>query len=318
MNNDIKKFDATGRDLWPDSQIQEELSKYSPVGRVKHIAAPPLRVTRLIGGLGVVDRGQLREEDTRRAPGTWPRMVGINVSKIRFNCQAHALAVNISDEDAANADDGWSLGKTYGVALVDKMATAAEPWLRNAVNSSTNVNTGVTVASAWNGTGTTSNPVANIRTALEHVQDTTGQKPNIIIAGRTADRILRAHSYTNFASGGYATGDRMPKLFDVSTYVVAGAFTDVAEGFSGNPSFLIDDQIIMVVQAPPTRWAATVYWSPTPEASQPGQWIPYLHPHDPLTKSRMLEVCDWSDTVVIDPMLAVTISGVGSSQSGGI
>ena len=67
-----------------------------------------------------------------------------------------------------------------------------------------------------------------------------------------------------------------------------------------------------------TRWAVTAYWSPVPEASAPGRWMPYLHPHDPITKSRMLEVCDWSDTVVIDPRLAVVISGVNSSQSGGL
>ena len=49
----------------------------------------------------------------------------------------------------------------------------------------------------------------------------------------------------------------------VSTFAVAGGFYDVAEGFTGNPSFYFADQVIMCVQPPNpddaygTRWAVT-------------------------------------------------------------
>ena len=321
--SDIKIYDSTGRDLQPDDQIQRAISGYSPPGLVGHLFAPPARVSRMFCYFPIVEKRQLRNDDLKRAYGTVSRLTGFTVASAFVQCQPRGLATNIPDEDWSGADDGWGIAKTAAFNLVTKFGVADEQEKVNLVNSTTNINTCYVVRSAWNGT-TTSNPIQNIRTAMDYMQDTTGFRPNVLVFGPMAYRTMLVHSGVNAEVGNFKSAERFRQLFDVSTFAVAGGFYDGAEGFTGNPSFYFADQVIMCVQpqnpddAYGTRWAVTAYWSPVPEASAPGRWMPYLHPHDPITKSRMLEVCDWSDTVVIDPRLAVVISGVNSSQSGGL
>ena len=146
--------------------------------------------------------------------------------------------------------------------LVTKFGVSDEPVGVNLVNSTININTGYVIRSAWNGT-TTSNPIQNIRTAMDYMQDTTGYRPNVLVFGPMAYRTMLVHSGVNAEVGNFKSTERFRQLFDVSTFAVAGGFYDVAEGFTGNPSFYFADQVIMCVQPPNpddaygTRWAVT-------------------------------------------------------------
>ena len=108
----IKMFDATGRDLQPDDQIQRAIRGYSAPVLVKHLIAPSGRVTHMNCYYPIVEKGQLRQEDLKRGYGMMSKLTGFSVGSAFVNCQPRGLATNVPDEDWRGADDGWRVAKT--------------------------------------------------------------------------------------------------------------------------------------------------------------------------------------------------------------
>lgn len=313
---------ATSRGVYIDQPLTNMAMGYRPSGFIADLIFPTVRVAKQTGGYWIFDRGDRgRVEDTTRAPATEARRVTEDVSTATYACKNYALKRGVSIEDRVNADP-LILDQLFNGAatfLLDKLALDWERRVALAVTSGSNVGSYATVTSAWNGAG---NPLGNVNTAIDNVQNSTGVAPNRIIFGLNAwkafrrDTTIRNLIFGTNNGGGYPSTQQVANLLGVDMVHVGGAFFNSAqEGQSESLSQIWNDNVL-------------VYYAPTaPSIDRPsfgynfrwsGNGLADMqverHPYDSKTKSEDVEVGYYQDEKITGSTYGFLITGVNSSQ----
>ena len=183
-----------------------------------------------------------RQWDDNRAPGDMANEVRMRVGSETFFCKNYALSSNVPDEMMANADPVFknSMEESTVSLISDGLLINWERRVAEKVFVAANVGSSAAVASSWAAPAAGgSDPVGDINTAIDNVQDSTGYKPNKAIISLAAWRSLRRHDDViakavnpNFNAAlvdGYPTAAAVANIFDLEEIFVAGAFYNTAQ-----------------------------------------------------------------------------------------
>lgn len=250
---------STGRDVHIDVPLSSVAIAYRPDRMIADQIAPIIPVQKQSDGYYIWSKADaFRVEDDLRAPGVEANVINRDVSSDTYYALGRALKDRIPYEDIANADAGFVfLERSSRVEFIkDKLMLSWEVRQANQVTSGTNVGSYSAVTSAWTAHGTgTSNPIGDLNTCIQNVEDSTGYRPNSIVFGLQAWREFREHADVInriYGSLGAAKGARIVNmeqtkaLFEIERVLVGGAFQNTADqGQSASLSAIWGDHVLV-------------------------------------------------------------------------
>lgn len=318
---ELRRYDATGRDLHIDGPLSNILLNYRPEGFIADRIFPVVPVGKQSDLYFEFTQADLwRIPDTKRAPMTAAKRVDLNVASATFFCKNYALATGISIEDAINADEVLNLRENKSRFILDLLNLDWENRVATLVVNTSNVGTFATVGSTWNDR-TNANPIDNIDTAIERVRDVTGYKPNRAVFGWKAWKDFRRNSNVRQlvfpAAGGGAgpglvTTQHVSQLFDIEEVMVGGIMRNTAaEGLAMSLADIWGPHVLL-------------YYSPgrpskeTPAYGYSFRWarpgIPNLAVEDigfdKVLKADLMEVGFYQDEKIVAKNLATILASV--------
>ena len=312
---------ATGRALHIDTFLSNMAIGYRPQGFIADMIFPTVPVDKQSNVYPVFDRGdRTRIENTTRAPGTRARIVTEGIGSGTYFCKNYALATPLVLEDKVNMDAVLYNGLANGRAtyLLDKLLLDWERRVALLVTSGSNVGSYSAVTSAWNGAG---NPIGNLNTALDNVQNSTGYRPNRIVMGLDAWKAFRRDSnvrnliFGTNNGGGYPNTAQVAQLLDVDDVMIGGAFYNSKEEGQTETLSRIWADNVLAYYAPSAPAIDRPSFAYNFRWSDPG--IPNLqverHPYDTRTKSEDIEVGFYQDEKVTAASYGFLLTAVNSS-----
>lgn len=317
----------TGRDVHLDKPLSNVAIAYRPEGFIADMIAPIVPVPKQSDAYYVWSSADaFRTENDHRAPGTEANVMERSVSSGTFFADNYALKMRTPYEDLKNADAAqiFLSRQSRAEAVKDKLMLNMEYRVGQQCTSGSNVGSYSTVASAWTTlTNGNSDPIGNINTAIENVQDATGVRPNSIIMGNYAWRLLRQHAdATERIFGSLAnTGGRtvlqshIKELFEMERFMVGGAYYNSAdEGQSQSLSQIWNDNVL-VYYAPMTprfdkpSFMYSFRWNGVPGFNMQAEVFQL-----PRAKAEEVQLGYYQDEKITATGLGFLITGVGSSQ----
>lgn len=322
---DRMNFGATGHDLHLDMPLSNLIINHRPRGLIADRIFPTVDVSKQSDAYTIFGRASaLRRDDTKRSPGTEAKRVEHEVSSDTFFCKNYALKMGVTLEDLKNADPVYAT-KLFGrraMFITDKLFLDWEIRVANQVNSGSNVGSYAAVNSQWAGSG--ADPLEDIHTAIDNVNDSVGVRPNRIVFGEEAWRSFRRNStvrnliFGTNNGGGYPSVQQVKDLLEMDYIEIGRAFRNSgAEGLGESLNRIWSDNVLVYfapdnpAQEEPSfgysfRWAA------------PG--IPNMqverHPFDTKIKAEEVEVGYYQDEKLTGSEYAFLITNVTSNGSG--
>lgn len=315
---------ATGRDVHIDVPLSNIAIAYRPDGMIADQIAPIVPVNKQSDGFYIWSLADAyRTEDDLRAPGTEANIITRSLSSGTYFADNYALKDRIPYEDIQNADAGFVFTERSSRVeyIKDKLMLNMELRIANQCTSGSNVGSYSAVASSWTDY-TNSDPLTDIKTAINNVEDATGQRPNSIILGRYAWRHFQENAavisrvYGNVTQGKTARMigmEHAKALFEVERVLVGGAYRNTAdEGQSASLSQLWNDN-------------ALIYYAPMkPRKDKPSfmygfRWNKIMNMAAkvyqlPRASAEEIELGYYQDEKITSSALGFLITGVGSSQ----
>lgn len=251
-------FSAVGRDLYIDEALTSMALDYRPAEMIADLLFPIVPVNKQSGYFVEYGRADaLRVPvDTSRAPGTEAKKITRSVGSGTYYCPNYALKTGVTAEDKANMSV-INLQKLYNGRtqfLLDKLFLDWEVRVANKVTSGSNVGSYAAVNSVWSDI-TNSNPLVNIWTAMDNVQDATGMKPNRIVFGEQAWREFRRNTNVrNLILGrdgaGLVSRQATADLFEVQQVLVGGAYKNTGNEAQAESLGKVWGENVLVYYAP--------------------------------------------------------------------
>ena len=314
---------STGRDLHTDVLLSNVAIGYMVGDTIAGSISPVVQVGKQSDAYAIFSRADaLRIEDTKRSPGTEANKVTRTISSDTYYAQNYALKYPITIEDRENADPIQKQniindGVRY---ITDKLMLDWENRVAGIVNSTSNVGSSAVVASEWD-VAASSDPLGDLNTAMDNVQDLTGTRPNRVVMGLAAWRSLRRNNqilnrlFGTNNGGGFAMKNQVASLLEVDELLVGAAYQNTGnEGLAESISTIWGDNVLC-------------YYSPTsPSRDAPSfmysfRWAPgglpnmqaERHPFDPKTKTEEVEVGYYQVEKVTGSEYAFLLLAVNSS-----
>jgi hypothetical protein len=316
---------ATGKDIHVDVPLSNIAIKYTPTGMIGGDIAPVVNVGKQSNSFpiwSIADAYQIH--DTSRAPGTEANKIVTNVSTDKYFAKNWALKNEVTAEDLANADDAFR-NELFG-GRVRRLRSALDlDWERRvatAINTST-VGSSSGVNSGWASLGTgTSDPVGDIESALNNIQDATGVKPNRLIIPESVWRNIKRHADVISAVWGTSGVGRsrnvrveqFTELLELEKIFIARAYYNTAdEGQTANLAQVWGDNCLAYfnTSAPSLEEASFMYSMRWAAAGLPNMQAE-RHPFDPKTKSEEIELGYYQDEKITAPALGYLLLNCNS------
>lgn len=308
---------AVSHDLHIDALRSEFAMGYRPEGFIADMIFPIVNVDKQTDLYPIFSRAtRLRRQETQRSPGAEARRIDEPVSSSSYRCVNYALKAAVTIEDRSNADaaflDGIINGRTQ--LVLDHLMLDWELRVSDQVLSATNVGSGAGVDSAWSApVGTDADPIGDMNTAIDVVQDTTGIRPNRIVMGLNAWKSFRRNStvrnliFGTNNGGGFASRQAVADLFEIDELMIGGAYQNTGAEADSEAAFdnletlaQIWNDNVLVYYAPsaPSRETPSLGYSV--RWSAPG--LPNMqverHPFNTKTKSEEVEVGYYQDELI--------------------
>ncbi|KKL28707.1 hypothetical protein LCGC14_2372430, partial [marine sediment metagenome] len=301
---------------------------YRPEGMIADMIFPVVNVGKQSDLFPVFSRARrLRAQSTLRARGTPAKMVDEPVGSSTYFANNYALKAGVFLEDRANADpillDEIINGRTR--LVMDDLFLDWELRVANLVTSGSNVGSFTAVSSAWDGAG---DPIGDLNTAIDNVQDTTGKRPTRVVMGLAAWKSFRRDStvrnliFGTNNGGGFASRAQVMDLFELDELLIGGAYVNTGEEFAGAPAINAGEVIsqiwnddVLIYHAPPTPSRDTPSLGYSFRWAAPG--LPNMqverHPFDTKTKSEEIEVGYYQDELITGAEYGFLLESVNSS-----
>lgn len=315
----------TGRDVHIDVPLSNVAIAYAPTGMVGDTIFPVVDVKKQSDAFYTWEAADaFRINDDTRAPGDMAKKLDRAYGSATFYCRNYALREPILYEDMENADAPQLFTDRSAKAKLIKQALMLNMDYRIALKctSGSNVGSYSSIASGWTGTANAT-PVANIKTAINNVQDLTGYRPNRVVFGGYAWRLAReCDEVKNAVFGSTGTGQKgrivavehMKNLLEVDSVMVASAYRNTTqEGQTMSLSRIWNDNVL-VFYAPDRpsieepSFAYSFRWN-MKNLSMQAQVFDY-----PDRGAEMVQVGYYQDEKITAKNLGFLLVGVGSSQ----
>jgi len=315
---------ATGHDVHIDVPLSNMAIAYRPEGMIGDLIAPVVSVQKQSDSYWVFAvQDAFRTEDDKRAPGDEAKRISRSISTDTFFCDNYALKDHIPYEDLENADAATVVTERSARAewIKDRLMLNKELRVAQQCTSGSNVGSYSAIASGWTDY-TNADPIADINTAINNVEDLTGYRPNRIVFGGYAWRHFRENSGVidrvyGIAGQGSPTRlvsrENAKAIFEVEQILVGGAYySSTEEGQAASLSQLWNDNVL-------------AYYAPmTPNTKRPSfmysfRWNKIMNMQAeifqlPRAKAEQVQLGYYEDEKITGATLAFLLTGVGSSQ----
>ena len=318
---------STGRDLHVDIPLSNVAIAYKPMGMIADQIAPIVPVPKQSDAYTIWNLADVyRVEDTKRAPATEANIITRSVSSGTFFCDNYALKDRIPYEDLENADAGMILTeRSQRIEYIkDHLMLDMELRVANLCTSTSNVGSSSTISSAWTDyTAGNSDPIGDINTAINNIEDATGQRPNSVLFGRYAWRNFREHADVIDRIYGNETGanarvvnmKNVMDLFELERALVGGAYQNTAdEGQTAVLSQMWNDNVLLYY-APPAAaknrpsFMYSFRWNKVKGFNMAANIF-----QDEKAAAEEIQLGYYQDEVITASALGYLLTGVGSSQ----
>ena len=291
---------STGRDLHIDRLLSQMAIGYADNTKIAGTIAPVVGVDKQSDMYSVFSRADaFRTEAAERSPGSEANKITRTISSDTYLAQNYALKLPITLEDRENADpvyrqNLWNDGAEY---LTDKLMLGWEVRVAALVNATTNVGSSAGVASGWN-SAASSDPIGDIHTAMDNVQDLTGQRPNKMVLGLDAWRSLRRNDqilnrlFGTNNGGGFPAVAQVADLLEIESIQVGQAYRNTANEAQAESLAKVwgDNALLCYTPDAPSRDRPSFMYSY--RWNVPG--VPAMqaerHPYNAKTKTEEVEV----------------------------
>lgn len=313
----------TGHDLHIDVPLSNIVVAYRPYGMVADQIAPMVPVDKQSNSYPIWSQADYwRGEDDKRAPGTEAKKIERGVSSDTYNCLNYALKESLTLEDRENMDDAYKSELRAGKAkyIKDKLVLNWEIRVASQLTNTANVGSSSAVTSDWQDYATgNSDPLGDMWAAIHNVQDATGFYPNRCLMSEVPWRHFRRHAdvvdiiHGNSGapkSSRYATRENFKAIFDLETFIVAGAYKNAAEeGLDASISQIWGDYVL-VYFAPPNpskEMPSFMYSFRWRKGSIPNMTVE-VHPFDRKIKAEEVEVGYYQAEKIVSKPLGFLIT----------
>lgn len=314
---------STGRDLHVDRLLSQMAIGHAENVTIAGTIAPIVTVDKQGDLYSVFSRADaFRAEDDKRSPGTEANKVTRTISSDSYFAKNYALKLPITLEDRENADpvfrqNLWNDGAMY---LTDKLMLNWEVRVATLVNATANVGSSAGVASEWDAAAS-SDPIGDIQTAMDNVQDLTGQRPNRLTLGLSAWRSLRRNDqilnriFGTNNGGGFPSVDQIANLLEIEKIHVGQAYRNTANETQAEVLAKVwgDNALLSYAPDNPTRDRPSFMYSFRWAAAGLPNMIAERHPFDTKTKTEEVEVGYYQAEKITAPEYAFLILAVNSS-----
>jgi hypothetical protein len=319
-----RKFGATAENMHVDALLSNVAINYRPEGMIADMIFPMVPVQKQSDFYTIFLRSDaLRIEESLRAPDTEANKITREVSTAPYYCKNYALKYPVTIEDRANADPIFVQQLLNGRVeyIMDKHALGWEDRIASQVTSTANVGSSAVVSSGWQD-HTNADPLGDILTGIDNVQDSTGLKPNRIVFGDQAWRNFRRNDTVRNLifgvnnGGGYPTVSQVSGLIEIPDILVGGAYKNTAnEAQEESLTQIWADNVLIYYSAgnPSTERPSFGYSFRWQGAGLPNMQAE-RHPFDTRRKSEEVEVGYYQDERITGAEYAFLIKGVNSSQ----
>lgn len=314
---------STGRDLHIDVLLSNVAIGYFQENNIAGLIAPVVQVGKQSDAYAIYSRADaLRIEDTKRSPGTEANKVTRSLSSDTYYAQNYALKYPVTIEDRENADpiQKQNIINDGARYITDKLALDWEQRVSTLVNNTSNVGSSAAVASEWDAAAS-SDPLGDMNTALDNIQDLTGARGNRIVMGLAAWRSLRRNDqilnrlFGTNNGGGYATRDQVASLLEIDQLIVGGAYKNNANEAQAESLVNIWGDNVLAYYAPaaPSRDLPSFMYSYRWAAGGLPNMQAERHPFDSRTKSEEVEVGYYQDEKITGSDYSFLLTAVNSS-----
>ena len=312
---------AVSKDLHIDKLLSEFAMGYRPDGFIADMIFPSVTVGKQSDLYPVFDRGdRLRQQDTKRAPGTRAKRVVENVGSDTYFASNYALDAGVTIEDKVNADPILASDKAMSKTrlILDHLMLDWEIRVATQVNNTSNVGSSAAVNSGWGGAG---DPLGDMNTAIDNVRYSNGKKVTHIVFGPAAwDSFRRDSTVRDLINGannggGYVSEADVAQLLQVSNILVGDAFKNTAEEGQGEALSEVWGDNVLLYHAPQSAsfddpsFGYSIRWQ--------GAGLPNMqverHPYDSRTKTEDVEVGYYQDEKITGASYAFLLTAVNSS-----
>ena len=288
---------------------------------------PVIPVPFQTGGYPIWSQADLwKLEDDYRAPGTEANQIAARVTSATYHCKPYALKSRMPIEVSQNADPAIALmlqDQNRARMILNKLLLSMEVRVSCLTFNTANVGSNAAVASAWNDATTGhSNPMGDLNTAIDNVQNATGFKPNEFIMGinawkacrRHADVVTKSTNPNYLAGGNYPNVLQVAQLFEMEAIYVGGQQINTAQGgaaYSGARIWGSSALVCFNERAPaidvPT-FCAAFEWQGGPVPN----WAVRRFPYEDKTDAQELQIGYYRDEKVVSAPLGFLLTGVSS------
>lgn len=202
------------------------------------------------------DQDFKRLSDDARRPGAAANEVDDDLTTATYFTGGHALKKIVTNEEEANADTALRPKADATTYLVEKVSVNKEVAAHTALNAALTGNQTAAASNGWNDY-TDGDPIGDILTGIEAVEDNGGVRPNKIAMDSKVWHDVRHHPdiVERVISGGGVTNENPANislnafagLFDLEMAVVTNAIKNTAiEGQSASSSRIWSDDVYIV------------------------------------------------------------------------
>lgn len=315
----------SGRAIHVDQNLSNMAINYRPTGFIAFDLAPIVNVGKQSDLYTIFEQAdQFRAPDTRRARGEEARTIQTKVSSNGFYCENYALKGQIYMEDKANADAIYINQMEAGrvMTVQNGLFLSEETRMASQMFNTSNVGSSAAVTSSWTDP-VNSDPIGDIETAMDNIQDATGYRPNRLLFGNAAWRNARRHNdFINktadpnqTGAGAYPNRDAVASMFEVDKVLVGGAYqNESGEGLDMVLAPIWGDSVLAyyVPDAPSKDEPSFMYKFRWTVAGIPNFNV-IRHPFDSKTGTEELEVGYYQDEVVTGAPLGFLVHNVTSN-----
>jgi len=314
---------STGRDLHLDRLLSQMAIGFMEGDTIAGTIAPMVQVDKQSDAYSIFSRADaLRTEDDKRSPGTEANKITRTISSDTYFAQNYALKYPITIEDRENADpvyrqNLWNDAARY---VTNKLALSWEVRVAALVNATTNVGSSAGVASEWDAAAS-SDPIGDMNTAMDNVQDLTGTRPNRLVFGGNAWRSLRRNEqildriHGTTSPQGFATRAQVANLLEVPNIHIGDAYRNTANEAQAESlsRVWIDNVLLCYTPDAPSRDLPSFMYSYRWSAGGLPNMGVERHPFNPKTKTEEVEVGYYQDEKITGSEYAFLLLAVNSS-----